>query len=109
MRVAVLGLGLMGLPMARRLCQAGLEVHVWNRTAAKAEELLPLGATVHLTPALAVAQADLSITMLNTAALWSLLFSIMALRKPCAKTACLLTCRLSSRPRPKTMPNDCRL
>ncbi len=65
MRVAVLGLGLMGLPMARRLCQAGLEVHVWNRTAAKAEALLPLGATVHLTPALAVAQADLTITMLE--------------------------------------------
>ena len=65
MRVAVLGLGLMGLPMARRLCQAGLEVHVWNRTISKAEVLLPLGATVHLTPALAVAQADLTITMLE--------------------------------------------
>jgi len=65
MRVAVLGLGLMGLPMARRLCQAGLEVHVWNRTAAKAEALFPLGATGHLSPALAVAQADLTITMLE--------------------------------------------
>ncbi|MEI6661483.1 MAG: NAD(P)-dependent oxidoreductase, partial [Comamonadaceae bacterium] len=65
MRVAVLGLGLMGLPMARRLCQAGLEVHVWNRTISKAEVLLPLGATVHLTPAMAVAQANLTITMLE--------------------------------------------
>ena len=65
MKVAVLGLGLMGLPMARRLCQAGLEVHVWNRTAAKAAPLLDLGATVHANAAQAIAQADLTITMLE--------------------------------------------
>ena len=65
MKVAVLGLGLMGLPMARRLCQAGLEVHVWNRTAAKAAPLLDLGATAHASAAQAIAQADLTITMLE--------------------------------------------
>ena len=65
MKVAVLGLGLMGLPMARRLCQAGLEVHVWNRTAAKAAPLVDLGATAHASAAQAIAQADLTITMLE--------------------------------------------
>ena len=65
MKVAVLGLGLMGLPMARRLCQAGLEVHVWNRTAAKAAPLVDLGAIAHASAAQAIAQANLTITMLE--------------------------------------------
>ncbi|MDH4479371.1 MAG: NAD(P)-dependent oxidoreductase [Rhodoferax sp.] len=65
MKVAVLGLGLMGLPMAGRLCRAGLEVHVWNRTAAKAEPLQALGAVAHASAAQAMASADLIITMLE--------------------------------------------
>ncbi|QRZ12244.1 NAD(P)-dependent oxidoreductase [Paracoccus methylovorus] len=36
-RVAFLGLGVMGFPMAGHLAAAGHEVAVWNRTAAKAE------------------------------------------------------------------------
>ena len=36
-RVAFLGLGVMGFPMAGHLAAAGHEVTVWNRTAAKAE------------------------------------------------------------------------
>jgi 3-hydroxyisobutyrate dehydrogenase-like beta-hydroxyacid dehydrogenase len=35
MRVAFLGLGIMGRPMAAKLVQAGHEVAVWNRTAGK--------------------------------------------------------------------------
>ena len=35
-RVAFLGLGVMGFPMAGHLAAAGHEVTVWNRTAAKA-------------------------------------------------------------------------
>lgn len=65
MRIAVLGIGLMGFPMARRLCEAGHAVHAWNRTAEKAERLLPFGATVHATPAGAVQDADCVITMLD--------------------------------------------
>jgi 2-hydroxy-3-oxopropionate reductase len=65
LHVAVLGLGLMGLPMARRLCQAGLHVHVWNRTASKAALLTALGATAHATAAQAIGQADIVITMLE--------------------------------------------
>jgi 6-phosphogluconate dehydrogenase len=39
MRLAVAGLGRMGAGIARRLVRAGFEVVVWNRTAARAEEL----------------------------------------------------------------------
>jgi len=65
LRVAVLGIGLMGFPMARRLCEAGCELHVWNRSRSKAERLLPFGAVVYDHPAQAVAQADLVITLLE--------------------------------------------
>jgi 3-hydroxyisobutyrate dehydrogenase len=61
MRIAVLGTGLMGAPMARRLAGAGHEVRAWNRTRAKAEGL---GATAVDTPAEAVAGAELVVTML---------------------------------------------
>ena len=39
MKIAVLGIGLMGYPMARRLCEAGHQVHVWSRTLHKAQRL----------------------------------------------------------------------
>src|SRR3990167_137368 len=65
MKIALLGIGLMGLPMGRRLCEAGHSVHVWNRTRHKAEQLAPLGATVHATPAQAVKDADMVILMLD--------------------------------------------
>ncbi|QNN82535.1 NAD(P)-dependent oxidoreductase [Brachybacterium sp. Z12] len=44
--VAVLGLGPMGLPIARNLLDAGFSTTVWNRTRARAEELLDDGAIV---------------------------------------------------------------
>lgn len=65
LRIAVLGCGLMGLPMARRLLAAGHEVHAWNRTRAKAEVLLADGAYVHDTPRQACTQADYVISMLE--------------------------------------------
>ena len=36
-KVAFLGLGVMGFPMARHLAQKGHDVTVYNRTATKAE------------------------------------------------------------------------
>ena len=65
LRVAVLGIGMMGLPMARRLCEAGHQVHAWNRTRAKADPLASVGATVHDTPAEAVRNADFVISLLE--------------------------------------------
>ena len=64
-RIALLGIGMMGLPVAQRLCEAGHEVHVWNRTRAKAEPLAAHGATVHDQPASAVRQADITISLLE--------------------------------------------
>jgi 3-hydroxyisobutyrate dehydrogenase len=62
--VAFCGLGAMGLPMARRLVDAGYDVRAWNRTRAKAEALE--GATVASSIREAVADADVVITMLAT-------------------------------------------
>ena len=61
MKVALLGTGLMGRPMARLLVAARHDVRVWNRTRAKAEGL---GAEVADTPAEAVAGVEVAITML---------------------------------------------
>ncbi len=65
MNIAVLGTGLMGYPMARRLSEAGHTVHVWNRTRAKAEGLAAAGATVHDTATGAVQGAEFVVTMLE--------------------------------------------
>ena len=43
-RVAVLGTGIMGEPMARNLLRAGHEVTVWNRTVQKTERSKKRGA-----------------------------------------------------------------
>jgi 3-hydroxyisobutyrate dehydrogenase-like beta-hydroxyacid dehydrogenase len=67
--VALLGIGLMGGPMGQRLCAAGFEVHVWNRTEAKAQALAACGAVVHEAPADAVRTAGIVITMLEHGAI----------------------------------------
>jgi 3-hydroxyisobutyrate dehydrogenase len=67
-RIAVLGAGTMGAPMARNLCRAGLEVRVWNRDPAKAEVLAADGALAVSTPAAAAAGVDVLITMLTDGA-----------------------------------------
>ena len=66
LRIAVLGTGMMGLPIARRLCQAGHQVHAWNRTRSKAELLVNDGAQVHEQAADAVRQADMAISLLES-------------------------------------------
>jgi 3-hydroxyisobutyrate dehydrogenase-like beta-hydroxyacid dehydrogenase len=68
MKIAVLGVGLMGFPMGRRLCEAGHTVHVWNRTLHKAQRLASFGAVVHGKPADAVRDVDVVITMLDNGA-----------------------------------------
>jgi 3-hydroxyisobutyrate dehydrogenase len=67
-RVAVLGTGIMGAPMARNLLKAGFQVRVWNRTPDKARVLAAEGADLAETPADAVREAAFVITMLTDAA-----------------------------------------
>ena len=59
-KVAFLGLGVMGYPMARHLSQKGHEVTVYNRTAAKAEKWVSeFGGKVGKTPAEAAKGQDI--------------------------------------------------
>ncbi|MFR0356611.1 NAD(P)-dependent oxidoreductase [Streptomyces sediminimaris] len=62
--VSVLGTGIMGAAMARNIARAGHTVRVWNRTVAKAEPLAADGAQVCGSPAEAVRDADVILTML---------------------------------------------
>jgi 3-hydroxyisobutyrate dehydrogenase len=67
MKIAFLGTGIMGGPMARHLAQAGHDVTVWNRSADKAAPLAEQGAEVADDPAGAVAGAEVLVTMLTDA------------------------------------------
>lgn len=63
--ISLLGCGLMGTPMATRLLNHGYTLTAWNRTRSKADALAAKGARVADTPAQAVADADIVITMLE--------------------------------------------
>ena len=64
-RVAFLGLGAIGLPMARHLARPGHDLAVWNRTASKAEAFAAdTGARLAATPAEAARDRDVVVTCL---------------------------------------------
>src|SRR5690242_2340949 len=70
MRVAFLGLGIMGGPMAANLVKAGHEVTVWNRTPKSIA-----GAATAATPAEAASKADVVwICVSDTTAVEQVLF-----------------------------------
>ncbi len=64
LKVSLIGIGLMGLPMANRIMNHGFELTVWNRSPQKCAPLERLGASVahQLTE---VAHSDIIITMLS--------------------------------------------
>jgi 3-hydroxyisobutyrate dehydrogenase-like beta-hydroxyacid dehydrogenase len=64
-KLAFVGLGLMGTPMATRLLEAGHDLTVWNRTNDKTRPLADRGATVASTPAQAAAGVEAAITMVT--------------------------------------------
>ena len=66
-RVAFLGMGLMGLPMALRLLAAGVPLTAWNRSKDKCAPVAAAGATVAATPREAAAGADLVLMCLMDA------------------------------------------
>src|SRR4051794_19628126 len=63
-KVAFIGLGRMGHGMAGRYLDAGFTVAVWNRSKAKAEDLIARGARWASSPADAADGADAVVTML---------------------------------------------
>jgi 3-hydroxyisobutyrate dehydrogenase-like beta-hydroxyacid dehydrogenase len=63
MRIAVVGLGLMGAAIARRIEGAGHELYVWNRSPGPSDEFVARGATQLDSPAQALELAELAVTM----------------------------------------------
>ena len=63
MKIGFIGLGSMGAAIAANLIESGHEVHVFNRTPARAERLREAGARVATSPADAARSADVVFTM----------------------------------------------
>src|SRR5256886_7713428 len=63
MKVGFIGLGSMGLPIARHVLQAGHTTIVYNRTRSRADALKPLRPTVADSPAEAARDVDVLVTM----------------------------------------------
>ena len=64
-KVAFLGTGLMGFPMALNLTRSGVPLTVWNRTQTKANPLALEGAKVASNIVEAVKEADIVISMMS--------------------------------------------
>ncbi|GAB4199346.1 MAG: NAD(P)-dependent oxidoreductase [Roseiflexaceae bacterium] len=64
-RIGFIGLGIMGRGMARNLLGAGFAVRVWNRTAARMDELVAAGASAGASPADVAAHSDITITCVS--------------------------------------------
>lgn len=89
--VAVLGLGAMGHAMAARLLQAGHDLRVWNRTPGRDEDLVAGGAARATTPADAVRDVEVAITMLtDPPALEEVLFGTGGAASALPRTATLI-------------------
>jgi 3-hydroxyisobutyrate dehydrogenase len=81
MKVAFLGTGLMGLPMAQRLLAANFELVAYNRTPEKLAPLEAAGAEIVTHPRFAIREAECIILMLtNAAAIYHVLLSDTAWR-----------------------------
>jgi 3-hydroxyisobutyrate dehydrogenase len=65
--IAVLGAGSTAAAIVRRLVGTGFEVHVWDSMRARADALVPYGASVARTPAAAASRASSVITLLRDA------------------------------------------
>ena len=63
MNIGFIGLGNMGLPMARQLLQAGHKLTVYNRTRARADLLKQFNPVVADSPAAAARDAEVLVTM----------------------------------------------
>src|SRR5439155_10128989 len=63
-KIAFLGLGMMGTPMATRLLGAGHDLTVWDRTDEKTKVLVDRGAVAADSPAETAVGVDVAITML---------------------------------------------
>ena len=67
-RIGFVGIGLMGQQMSRRLLAAGFPVTVWNRTKARAADLLATGAAWGDSPRALAEASDVAIVMVTDSA-----------------------------------------
>lgn len=65
MKIAIVGLGNMGRPIAENIMKAGYSLTVYNRTKEKAADLLEKGAEYAETPRQAAEHADIVLSMLS--------------------------------------------
>lgn len=65
LKVGFIGLGLMGLPMARNILKKGFPLWVYNRTPSKTNSLKKLGARVSISPATLAEEVDVVITIVT--------------------------------------------
>jgi 3-hydroxyisobutyrate dehydrogenase-like beta-hydroxyacid dehydrogenase len=63
--VGLIGLGLMGRPMAANILKAGHDLTVWNRTASRADELVAAGAKRAATPRELASASDVVLTIVS--------------------------------------------
>jgi len=96
-KVAFIGQGLMGVPMAGTLLRAGFSLQVWNRTREKAQEAVEAGATLADTPAAAAKGADVVILMVaDDAALDTVLFGEDGASRGLKRGAVVVNCSTTS-------------
>jgi len=84
--VGILGLGLIGKPMARNVLKAGFPLVVWNRTRSRAEDVAQAGARLAATPREAAAESDILLTIVSDppalqAVLWGANGALEGLRR----------------------------
>ena len=63
--IGIIGLGIMGIPMAKNLLKNGFPLHVYARRPETCQELITSGAHFHDTPAKLAQAADVIITIVN--------------------------------------------
>lgn len=66
MKLAFLGCGIMGVPMAKNLLKTGHDVSVWNRTSAAAAPVVEAGGKLAASAADAAREADVVFVMVST-------------------------------------------
>jgi 3-hydroxyisobutyrate dehydrogenase/2-hydroxy-3-oxopropionate reductase len=63
--IGFIGIGVMGKSMAKHLMNAGANLHIYNRTKEKAEELIEMGANWYNTPSELAPNCEVIITMVG--------------------------------------------
>lgn len=66
MKIALIGVGVMGEPMARNLKKAGFAVTVYNRTPSRCDVLRPLGIEIADSARQAISSSEVVIVMVPT-------------------------------------------